>query len=152
MKNIPIPLHTSYKLQLIDKIETVIKRMRWKAHFFLDEKKKKERKKLNVKLLDSNRDQLKKLDNFEKNLFNVVTSLKFRKLNDHFQEKMKSNIFDESSTNVLMFADKIGNVYKEAPQKYKKLLEYNITKHDKKSTNPLQKAINVEAKNTEKII
>ena len=43
MKNIPIPLHTSYKLQLIDKIETVIKRMRWKAHFFLDEKKKEER-------------------------------------------------------------------------------------------------------------
>lgn len=43
MKNIPIPLHTSYKLQLIDKIETVIKRMRWKAHFFLDEKKKKKK-------------------------------------------------------------------------------------------------------------
>ena len=105
-----------------------------------------------MKLLDSNRDQLKKLDNFEKNLFNVVTSLKLRKLNDHFQEKMKSNILDESSTNVLMFADKIGNVYKEAPQKYKKLLEYNITKPDKKSTNPLQKAINMEAKNTEKII
>ena len=44
MKNIPIPLHTSYKLQLIDKIETVIKRMCWKAHFFLDEKKKKKKK------------------------------------------------------------------------------------------------------------
>ena len=31
--------------------------------------------------------QLRELDNFEKDSFNVVTSLKFRKLNDSFQEK-----------------------------------------------------------------
>ena len=31
--------------------------------------------------------ELKELDNFEKNLFNVVTTGKFRKLNRSFQEK-----------------------------------------------------------------
>ena len=35
LKNIPIPSKSWYQLQLIDKIGSVIKRMRWKAHFFL---------------------------------------------------------------------------------------------------------------------
>ena len=55
LKKIPVPSRTSYKLQLIDKIESVITRMCWKAHFFLHNNEKKTRKKRNAKLLDSNR-------------------------------------------------------------------------------------------------
>ena len=46
LKNIPLPSRTSYKLQLIDKIESVIKPMRWKKHFSLNnnEKNKEEAK------------------------------------------------------------------------------------------------------------
>ena len=33
MKNIPIPDEKSYKLQLIQKIEDLIKKIRWKAIF-----------------------------------------------------------------------------------------------------------------------
>ena len=35
LKNIPIPTRSEYKLLLTDKIENLIKRMRWKAHSFL---------------------------------------------------------------------------------------------------------------------
>ena len=42
LKNIPVPSRTSYKLQLIDKIESVITRMCWKAHFFLHNNEKKQ--------------------------------------------------------------------------------------------------------------
>ena len=35
LKNIPVPSKSSYQLKLIDKIESVIKRMQWKAHFFV---------------------------------------------------------------------------------------------------------------------
>ena len=35
LKTTPVPSRISYKIQLIDKIESVIKVMRWKAHFFL---------------------------------------------------------------------------------------------------------------------
>ena len=35
LNNISIPLRNSYQLQLIDKIESVIKRMGWKEHFSL---------------------------------------------------------------------------------------------------------------------
>ena len=35
LKNIPVPTKSSYQLKLIDKNESVIKRMRWKTLFFL---------------------------------------------------------------------------------------------------------------------
>ena len=38
MKNIPTPSHQSNKLLLIDKIESIIKRMCWKAHFLMENK------------------------------------------------------------------------------------------------------------------
>ena len=33
LKNIPVPEEDPYKLKLIDKIEAVIKRMRWKMYW-----------------------------------------------------------------------------------------------------------------------
>ena len=36
MKNIPIPSNSRYKYKLIEMVESVIKRMRWKALFFLN--------------------------------------------------------------------------------------------------------------------
>ena len=38
MKNIPTPSRQSYELLLIDKIESVIKRMHLKAYFFMENK------------------------------------------------------------------------------------------------------------------
>ena len=35
LKNIPIPSRNAYQLLVIYKIESVIKRIRWKVHFFL---------------------------------------------------------------------------------------------------------------------
>ena len=34
-KNIPIPSHDAYRKKLIEMVESLIKRMRWKAFFFL---------------------------------------------------------------------------------------------------------------------
>lgn len=35
LKNIPLPTATMYKKRLIEMTESVLKRMRWRAHFFL---------------------------------------------------------------------------------------------------------------------
>ena len=53
---------------------------------------------------------------------------------------------------MLIFADKTSNTYKAAPQEYSNLLEDNTTKSFKKSTDCLEKAINIEAKNIAKKI
>ena len=71
-----------------------------------------------------------KLDNFRKDLFNAVASLKFRKLNDSFQEKMKPDTLDIKSTpNVLIFADKTSNIYKQHHKNIiscKKIIQWNL--------------------------
>ena len=130
--------------------------MRWKAHFFSNnnERNKKKAKCETFRLkLKHHPCQLRELDNFEKDFFNVVASIKFRKLNDSFQEKMKPDISEiKSSPNVFIFTDKTSNIYKAASQEYNKLLKYNITKSYKKSTDRLEKAINMEAKNIAKKI
>ena len=130
--------------------------MRWETHFFLnDNEKNKEEAKYGTFGFKSKHHpcQLRELYNFEKDLLNVVASLRFRKLNDSFQEKMKSDISEiKSSPNVFIFADKTSHIYKAAPREYNKLLKDNITKSYKKSTDRLGKSINMEAKNIAKKI
>ena len=84
--------------------------MRWKAHSFLNNKKKQGRSKTwNVWIqIEIPPRPTEKIDNFEKGLFNVVPSLKFKILNYNFQEKMKSDILDiKSSPNVLIFVNQL---------------------------------------------
>ena len=61
-----------------------------------------------------------------------------------FKKKKKSNILDiKSSTDVLIFADETSNTYQATLKEYNKLLKDNITKSYKKSTDRLEKAINM---------
>ena len=81
-KNIPIPTERNYKLQLMEKIELVIKRMRWKAHFYNKRKDGKENEtqtKPETYGLESLNcpPQVKELIQFESNLLDITKSLKF---------------------------------------------------------------------------
>ena len=122
LKNIPVPSKSSYKLKLIDKIESVIKRMRWKAHFFINgdsTETKKETYGFKSKQYPS---QIKELDMFEKDLFELIKSVKFRNSNDEFHNEMKDDINKiKPSSNVFIPADKTTNTYELTPKEYKKL-------------------------------
>ena len=101
LKNIPLPSKSSYQLQLIDKIESAVKRMRWKAHFFLTN---------TYNANDSvNRGTYgfkskhhpgirKELETFEKDLFDIASSLKFRNTTDAFQKQLKEDISSINSS------------------------------------------------------
>ena len=95
--------------------------------------------------------QYTELEIFKKDLYNIVSSLKYRKSTDDFQEQMKEDI---SSINfppdVFIFPDKTNNIYKAPSEQYKKLLKGNVTKTYKKSTERFEKSINLEAKNIAK--
>ena len=91
--------------------------------------------------------QIKELDMFEKDLLELVKSVKFRNRNDKFQNKMKNDINKiKSSLNVFIPADKTTNMYELTPKKYKKLLRNNVTKTYRKAIPLLEKAISLEAK------
>ena len=136
LKNIPVPSKNSYQLQLIEKIENVIKRMRWEAHFFLrqnencNENVPKETYGFKSK---HHPNQCKELEMFEKDVFDIASSLKYRSTTDNFQKHLKGDISGiKSSTDVLIFADKTNNIYKATPKQYKKLLKDNVTKRTKR--------------------
>ena len=154
LKNIAVPSQKSYQLQLIDKIECVIKRMCWKAHFFQNDANNTSNRMVKEICGFKSKQhpgQCKEIETFEKNLYNIVSSLKYRKSTDDFQEQMKEDIESiNSSPDVFIFVDKTNNIYKAPPKQYNKLRKKNVTKIYKKSTERLKKSINLEAKNIAK--
>ena len=148
LKNIPIPPRLTYKTILIEKIESALKRMRWKAHFFLNPDASSDS--------DSNNygfksracpPRMKEMDSFECDLFSIVNNITFRRVNDPFQAELKRDIEKiKASDNVFLFADKTTNLYEISPAEHKKLLKENITKTYKKAPEKLEAAINSEAK------
>ena len=72
LKNISTPTKISYQLMLTEKIESVIKRMRWKVHFYL---KKDTRTIPYIKFGFKTKNypsQCKGLKNFEKDLLDTI--------------------------------------------------------------------------------
>ena len=125
LKNIPIPSKSSYQLQLIDKIKSVIKRMRWKVQIFLTNTYNVNNS-VNREIYGfkskHHPDLRKELQTFEKDLFDIASSLKFRSTTNDFQKELKEDISSINfSTDVIIFAGKTNNIYKTSPEQYKKL-------------------------------
>ena len=134
LKYIPVPSKSSYHLKIIGKIENVIKRMHWKAHFFInDDSTETKREKYGFKSKQY-LSQIKELDMFEKDLLELVKPVKFRNRNDKFRNEIKHDINKiKSSLNVFIPADKTTNMYKLTPKEYKNLLRNNVTKTCRKA-------------------
>ena len=145
MKNIPIPNNNSYKLLLIEKIEAFIKRMRWKAHFYIsdlendtknDEKEKKKTFGFKTK---NTPPVIKELEKFENDLFDIAKNISFKNINNEFQNKLKSDVSKiRNNPNVLVFADKTNNIYELTKKDHNKLLIDNITKTYKAAPKKLE--------------
>ena len=102
LKNIPIPTKSSYQLKLIEKIESVIKRMRWKTFLFLRDNSDTN-KTINNNISENEKEtfrfkskqypaQINELQSFEKDLLDMIKSIQFRNMKDDFQTTMKNDI------------------------------------------------------------
>ena len=144
MKNILTSTETSYQLMLIEKIESAIKQIRWKVHFYLN----KDRCNIAYTIYDFKTrnypSQCKELQNFEKALLDTIKLIKLWIDEDNFQRKLKEGISNiKSSPDVYAFAGKTTNIYKFSSQDYKTLLPENMTKSYKKSPTRLENIINL---------
>ena len=146
--NIPIATERQYKLKLVEKIEAVIKRMRWKAFYFEQSDTHNNSKNIYYGLTsDKTPPPMKLLELFEKDLFKIVEKIKFRKINCEFQDKLNSDIKGiKSSRKTLTPADKTSNFYKITKEKYEQLLHNSITKTYKKANSNVTKTINEQGK------
>ena len=130
LKNIPIPSQDAYLRSLIEKVESVLKRMRWKAHFYLKGEKNATGKN-NSFGLPSNKSPptVLEIKPFEHDVLKLVESIQFRHIKDEFQETLANDLKKvNSSPNVFIFADKTRNIYETSLDTYNKLMQENITK------------------------
>ena len=135
LKNIPIPSRDNYLRNLIEKVESVLKRMRWKAHFFL--KGEKSQEKTNYFGLPSNKTPptILELKAFEEDVLKIIENIKFRDTKNNFQETLASDLKKiNTSENTFVFADKTRNIYETSLETYNKLLHDNITKTYKRGS------------------
>ena len=90
---------------------------------------------------------------FELDLMNMIKNLEFRKVNNVFQEQLKSDIEQIKINNkIFVSADKSRNTYMLQQEEYTKLLKENVTKTYKKSTRKKLFNINPTSKEiTEKL-
>ena len=149
MKNIPIPSKNAYSKNLIFKLESFIKRIRWKAYFFENSNEINETTTAtnfgfkSVKTPPKN----EHLNAFENDLYDLVRNIEFKRINTAFQNQLNKDI-NLINNDPLLFipADKTNNLYKLNNDKYKKLPQDNITKSYKKANTNSIRSINKEPK------
>ena len=129
MKNISLPSRDTYRRRLIEKIESVIKPMRWKAHFFLHG----EHSDSTTYTFGLNSvhclPQSTELKDFEEDLTRIIENIKCRKVHDQFLSTLSNDLKKvRQSSNFMIFADKTWNLYQMDAQTYDKLLTESITK------------------------
>ena len=146
-KNIPIPKQRNYKVQLVDKIEMLVKRMKWKAYHYMNNSK--DNKSINtygMKTLNCP-PQIKEMAFFEKELFGTIETLKFETERSEFQKKLKTDIKNINTTKTtLTFADKSTNLYHVTKEKYNNLLNNAVTSTYKKANINISNKINEQGK------
>ena len=130
----------------------VITRMRWKAIHFnkndsKDNKIEDNTEWYGLKSPYSPR-QVKELIPFENDLVELIRNIKFRKIRNTFQEKLKEDIkLIKDSHKTMTFADKTSNMYRLTKEQYDKLIMNSITSTYKKANSNIKKQINKAGKN-----
>ena len=128
--------------------------MRWKAHYFEQDKEDEVIKRENFGLKSEySPPKIEGLRKFEEDLFAIVKSIEFKKVKNDFMSELESDLKSvQRSKELFVFADKSNNLYKMPKTKYDKLLYNNITKTYQKASDDLVYSINNDAKNVAKTL
>lgn len=143
-KNIPTPSNQLYTRILLTKIEDVIQRMRWKV---INETNIQENVKNNFGLKSIKYpSKVEELENFEKDLLDIIAKLEFKHRSNQFQKTMTADIKKIKRENeTIVFSDKTKNLYKMEKEQKKQLVLNSITEKYQVARKDTYKSINQEA-------
>ena len=145
-KNIPTPSRESYLKILIDKMEEVIRRMRWKAMIFDGDMNTTNSEKFNIKS-SKYPPKVKDLALFEANLLDLFLNIQFKNVSNPFQKTLANDIKKiRKSKKIFVFSDKTKNLYEIDKIKHKQLIQNSITDKYKLTDKDTYNNINDEAK------
>ena len=158
-KNIPIPNDSTYLKSLIDKTSNFIRRIRWKAFYFFKSNDDsfdndssddsfdecKDRRNFGFKT-ENSPPPIREIASFEKDIWNLVTNIKFNKHRNEFQKQLAKDVKDIKKTkDIIIKSDKTRNFYDISVENYLKLKHDNITQHYHKNDDKIINKINQEA-------
>ena len=105
MKNIGLPTHNQYRRSLLQKVESVTQRMRWKAHFYSNGETRNDKHFYGLQS-NNNAPPVSQLKAFEDDLGKLVHNVSFRRINGPFLNNIKKDLKNiKSSKNIFVFAD-----------------------------------------------
>ena len=134
MKNISLPSQKEYVVCLINSVETFVKNLRWRAHFFLNPQGKPQKDKFGSMSLKA-APKVKELQILEDGLYNLVRNVEFKKFSNSFQRKLKEDRNRiVSEPNMIVPADKSSNHYSVSKDDYDELVAKDVHKHYKKAS------------------
>ena len=85
---------------------------------------------------------------FENDLMELIRNIKFRKIRNTFEEKLKGNIkLITESNETMTFADKTSNMYRFINEQYDQLIMNSVISTYKKANSNIKKQINMTGKN-----
>ena len=133
-KNIPTAQPNVYLRCLIEKTQSFLQRMRWKAHHFLNPTDSPTQKETFGFKTTNSPPPIAELHDFEERMLTLVQNIEFQQTNSTFQNKLLKDIRNIKKDNDLFVpADKTTNFYRVKPESYQQLLHTNITKTYKKA-------------------
>ena len=130
MKNIPIPSKKLLKITLLEKLELLVKRMKWKVYLFENNNIQKSNPLHYIFKSRKTPPKHKDLIAFENDLVKLMKNRSFENMSNNFQNQMKADIesIKRSKNIYILFADKTNNLYETDIKKYNKLLINSISK------------------------
>ena len=138
-KNIPLPAKNEYLKRFIEKTEQFIRRLRWKAYYFLNGTESTANESYGFKSRNST-PQISELQPIEEDMAQLIQNIKFKPdTKCSFQHKLNRDIKNKikKPSALLIPADKTTNFYAMNPSSYDKLIKENVTKTYKKSNDKL---------------
>ena len=147
MKNIPLPSKKTYLKLLTDKVEKLIKRVRWKV-FYFENPDTRDNKPENFGFRSTKcPPQHSDLKNFENDLLDLIQNISFKQVHNEFQNKIRADIKRiTTSEKAFIQADKTRNLYELDKETHDKLYLENVTKTYKIADSSTYDEINSEAK------
>lgn len=146
-KNIAVSSQSFFQQRLIEKTELFLKRLRWRAFFYLNPNAQANNNENYGFKSRLSPPTVNELAEFESKLLHLIKNIKFKVSRNPFQHKLLSDIKTITNEDKLIIAaDKTTNFYKLSKADYDELLQKNICKTYKKANNNTATNINVEAK------
>ena len=114
LRNRPITLKYRYLKCMVEKVESFVGRLRWKAHHFCKENRENDKnhcKNLGFKTI-ATPPQNETLNAIENDMHDMIRNNEFTNIRNEFLDHQNKDIESiRSSKNVFVFADKITNLY-----------------------------------------